>query len=80
MLFTCLVLIHWFIGCWLCLFGSSLRFGALGLQLAYSYFFVGLILAIFFYLLRLCRVSVLRRQLELFFFYILLLFFGALRC
>jgi hypothetical protein len=26
-------LIRWFIGCWLCLFGSSLRFGALGLQL-----------------------------------------------
>jgi hypothetical protein len=24
-------LVHWFIGYWLCLFGSSLRSGALGL-------------------------------------------------
>jgi hypothetical protein len=26
------LLVHWFVGCWLCLFGSSLCFGALGVQ------------------------------------------------
>jgi hypothetical protein len=38
MLFTSLMvvaysLVRWFVDCWLCLFGSGLRFGALGLQL-----------------------------------------------
>jgi hypothetical protein len=38
MLFTSSVVVacslaHWFVSCWLCLFGSSLRFGSLGMHL-----------------------------------------------
>jgi hypothetical protein len=73
--------VYWFSGC--CLFIGSLvrrllaccclaqvcEFEVLGLQLGLFVLARGLLLVVFFCLLRLCRVGVLRRQLELFFFH-----------
>jgi hypothetical protein len=73
--------VYWFSGC--CLFIGSLvrrlllvvvwfKFASLrscGCSWACSCFLVGLLLVVFFCFLRLCKVGVLRRQLELFFFH-----------
>jgi hypothetical protein len=72
--------VYWFSGC--CLFVGSLvrrlllvvvwfKFASLrscSCSWACSCLLVGLLLVVFFCLLRLCKVGVLRRQLELFFF------------
>jgi hypothetical protein len=87
--------VYWFGGC--CLFvGSLVRrllvvfvwlkftiLGPWGCSWACSCFLAGLVLVVFFCLLRLCRVGVLRRHLELFFIIIIIIiyyFLGALRC
>jgi hypothetical protein len=75
------LLVRWFVGCWFCLFGLGLCFGALGVQFGLSSFLAGLVLAVFFGLIRPCRVGVQRRWLEFFFFFwIIIVFWGALRC
>jgi hypothetical protein len=76
------LLVRWFVGCWFCLFGSGLRFGALGVQFGLfvlSRWFGAC--CFFFCLIRPCRVGVQRRWLEFFFFFwIIIVFWGALRC
>jgi hypothetical protein len=72
-----LLLVRWFVGCWLCLFGSSLRFGALGMQLGLfvlSHWFGACCFILFDSALQgLGPTPVLG---AVFFFFVLLLFFG----
>jgi hypothetical protein len=78
-----LLLVHWFVGssvvgC-VCL-AQVYDLGPWGYSWSCLCFLTGLVLVVFFCLLHLCRVGALSRQLEMFFFYVLLLFWGGLRC
>jgi hypothetical protein len=82
MLFTgsVVLLVRWFVGSWVvgsvCL-ARVYALGPWGCSWACSCFLAGLVLVVFFCLIRLCRVGVLRWWLELvffFFFWIIIVF------